>query len=764
MRAIELNPEILLVEDNDDDAEIVNSIFEKNHIDHIIRRARNGEDAIEYLMQSGNAAGDKANYPQVVLLDINLPKMSGIDVLRRIRSNPRTEHIPVFVFTSSTSDYNTFESYRLGVTSYISKTTSYEKLEMSVLETDLFLKNYKVLIVEDNASDAAIIVDRLSNSYVNCNCYCVDNKDDYKKALTEFKPDIILSDYELPPKFDAIQAVRLLKQTDLLIPFILITGKLNADLASACLTEGMDDYLLKGNLERLPVTLINNLRKKKIEVEKMKAIEKLASTQNELKMLVDSIDEMFFSIDMVNNKLIQISSACENIYGYPKEQFLATPDMCRRCVHPEDLHMLLNADKKVAKGETVFNEFRIIRSDGQVRWVQKKVKPTLNQFGDLIRIDGLIADVTNRKNTEVKLLESEGRFRELFENAPEGIAVYNPETDRFVDCNKKTYELLKYTKEELLSKSPLDISPVYQADGVSSMIKAEAYIIACINGERPVFEWLVTDADGNRITCEMRLARASDVNNNIYASLIDISDRKQSESEKERVTESIMNRNHALEQFSYIISHNLRAPIANIMGLAEIFNTQKMQEDEKAFCINGLGYSALKLDEVVRDINDILNLKKGLAIDKTELHFSELMTDITNVLRAEIDASQTEIIEDFEDADEICSLRGYLYSILLNLTTNSIKYRQKNIAPVVEISTVKLGEKIILHFKDNGMGIELSTNKEDVFGLYKRFHTHVGGKGMGLCMVKAQVETLGGTIDIRSEVNKGTEFIIELPL
>src|SRR6185436_896364 len=104
--------------------------------------------------QKGKFVDNKKDIPRIVLLDINLPKLNGIDVLRRIRSQSRTEHIPVFVFTSSSSDYNAYESFRLGVTSYIKKQSSYEKFETALLETDLYLKDCKVLIVDDNKSDA----------------------------------------------------------------------------------------------------------------------------------------------------------------------------------------------------------------------------------------------------------------------------------------------------------------------------------------------------------------------------------------------------------------------------------------------------------------------------------------------------------------------------------------------------------------------------------------------------------------------------------
>jgi signal transduction histidine kinase len=106
--------------------------------------------------------------------------------------------------------------------------------------------------------------------------------------------------------------------------------------------------------------------------------------------------------------------------------------------------------------------------------------------------------------------------------------------------------------------------------------------------------------------------------------------------------------------------------------------------------------------------------------------------------------------------------KSYLHSIFYNLISNSLKYRQPNIAPLIEIKSEILNNKIVLLFKDNGMGIDLENQNNMVFGLYKRFHPdHAEGKGVGLYMVKTQVETIGGSISVKSEVNKGTEFRIE---
>ncbi|WP_339812863.1 ATP-binding protein [uncultured Imperialibacter sp.] len=95
---------------------------------------------------------------------------------------------------------------------------------------------------------------------------------------------------------------------------------------------------------------------------------------------------------------------------------------------------------------------------------------------------------------------------------------------------------------------------------------------------------------------------------------------------------------------------------------------------------------------------------------------------------------------------------------------NSIKYRKPNEPAEIQIKSRLKSNYLSISFKDNGTGIDLYTNGSKVFGLYKRFHLNIEGKGMGLFMVKNQVEALGGKIDLRSEVDKGAEFVLRFPL
>jgi len=152
-------------------------------------------------------------------------------------------------------------------------------------------------------------------------------------------------------------------------------------------------------------------------------------------------------------------------------------------------------------------------------------------------------------------------------------------------------------------------------------------------------------------------------------------------------------------------------------------------------------------------------------IEKKEIvNLSQLVHNIQSGIQNLIRKEKVQINTNFTEVNEIMTLKSYLHSIFYNLISNSIKYRKPDVNPIIEITSAKRNGKLIITFKDNGTGIDLTKKGDEVFGLYKRFHQDIEGKGMGLFMVKAQVETLGGKISIMSETNKGTIFTIEIAI
>jgi signal transduction histidine kinase len=242
-----------------------------------------------------------------------------------------------------------------------------------------------------------------------------------------------------------------------------------------------------------------------------------------------------------------------------------------------------------------------------------------------------------------------------------------------------------------------------------------------------------------------------------------ITETKMAEMERARITDDLVQRNNDLEQFSYIVSHNLRAPLANITGLAQILQQADIPSIERSETEDFLFQSVEKLDEVIRDLNHILQVRRDIKEKKETIVLSELLGDILTGFHLVIERENIQVLTDFSEAGELFSIKSYLYSIFLNLVSNSIKYRQPDRPLIVEIKSWIENDRLIIWFKDNGRGIDLSRKINEIFGLYKRFHLDVEGKGMGLFMVKSQVRTLGGAIEIQSQPAVGTAFLIRLP-
>lgn len=242
----------------------------------------------------------------------------------------------------------------------------------------------------------------------------------------------------------------------------------------------------------------------------------------------------------------------------------------------------------------------------------------------------------------------------------------------------------------------------------------------------------------------------------------DITERKVSDMERMRVTNDLVQRNKDLEQFTYIVSHNLRAPVANIIGLSHLLNVLELDDNEYEEIKLALHTAITALDSTIIDLNHILEVSSKANERSEQISFRSLIADITLSLNHLIESEHAVISYHFNEAEEMAGIKSYLYSIFYNLILNGIKYRRPGINPVITVSGCKADTGTIIRFQDNGNGIE-EKNLKNLFGLYKRFDTNVEGKGMGLFMVKMQVESMGGSIRVESEPGKGSTFIIEFP-
>ncbi|MEJ1241998.1 ATP-binding protein [Chryseolinea sp. T2] len=225
--------------------------------------------------------------------------------------------------------------------------------------------------------------------------------------------------------------------------------------------------------------------------------------------------------------------------------------------------------------------------------------------------------------------------------------------------------------------------------------------------------------------------------------------------------QELAEQNARLEQFAYIISHNLRAPMARLVGLASVLR-KSGDEEEKSDIIDLMVRSTADFDEVFRDLSMILSIQKLSPAVYTTIPLDQVTQKVMNQLSSEIRDTSVEVKTDFSEVPLLHSLPQYVESIFFNLISNSIKYRSPDRSPIINVRSRRDNGSTQIIFSDNGLGIDLNRHRDTVFNLYKRFHFHVEGKGLGLYLVRTQVEALGGTIRIESDPKIGSIFTISL--
>lgn len=434
-------------------------------------------------------------------------------------------------------------------------------------------------------------------------------------------------------------------------------------------------------------------------------------------------------------------------------------------IHPEDKFSLSKKiESNIGKNGNSFKiNFRLKNENQNWNWCEATVTNLLNDRYINALVFSML-DVSEKKSAEERLKNSEANLHTIFNNSDTAfilldehysILTYNVVAKKWAALNMGVLfsEGQDFTEVIPPEKKEIVLRALKNALKGKS-VNFDEYYKHNINSSQE-FSWFRIKI--NSITNDNRKTIG------LCIAINDITKRKLYEQERDRMTADLVQRNKDLEQFAYIVSHNLRSPVANIIGFVNAISEDdyNLTSEDKKEVMLGLDNSVQKLDTVIKDLNEILRINRQANDKKETVDFANLVEDIIISISNKIKDENAEIRTDFHKLPELFTNKSYLHSIFYNLINNSIKYRRADVNPVIKIKSAETRDKIILTFSDNGSGIDLVKNAEQVFGLYKRFHRNIEGKGMGLFMVKTQVENLGGRIEIKSELNRGTEFTIE---
>jgi PAS domain S-box-containing protein len=390
-------------------------------------------------------------------------------------------------------------------------------------------------------------------------------------------------------------------------------------------------------------------------------------------------------------------------------------------------------------------------------WLLVNAEPILSEAGNLKEVISTFTDISERKKAEEELKESEQRFRTLQQASFGGIGVHNMGV--ILDCNQGLSDITGYSYDELIGMNGLNLITEEYRGLVRERISTGYGRPYDVEGIRK---------DGSRYALEVQGKNIPYNNTTIRVTEFrDITTRKLTEQkileQNTRLiamTEDLKHKNEQLEEFTQIVSHNLRSPVGNIVTLLGFFENAQ-NDSEKNEYLHFLKESSESTLNALNDLHDVLQVKQNKNIEKQHVEFKKVFDQVKGMLSAKITETGAEIITDFSESPHIEYPTIYLESILLNLLSNSLKYYRPDVPPIIRVVTSKENNNTILSFSDNGLGINLERYGHQIFKMRKTFHKHPESRGIGLFMIKNQIEALGGEITVVSGENNGTTFKVD---
>lgn len=416
----------------------------------------------------------------------------------------------------------------------------------------------------------------------------------------------------------------------------------------------------------------------------------------------------------------------------------------------------INDNLKIAKPFT--NEILNYKKSGEKFWFYKETTPILNDAGEVINFIAIQSDISERKKAEEELK----RLSLVASKTINGVIITDAE-GRTEWINEGFTRSTGYTLSDIIGKKPGYLLQGPETD------KVEVQRVRMKLQEGVPFNSMLINykKSGEALWISMDISPVFDAAGHITRFIAiqkDISLRKEAEANLVKMSHDLYQHNRDLQQFTYIISHNLRAPVANAAGLTKLLVGLNKESADFDVLLTYLNESVARLDDVLKDINLILSIrdKKNVLI-KESIKIADVCQQALEDFLEPLRQCEGQVCVDIQQGLLVQANRAYIYSIFYNLLSNAIKYRSEERALLIRIQASLNPEGItIVSFSDNGSGFDTKKAGDNIFKLYKRFHANKEGKGIGLFLVKTHVEVMGGRIEVNSQVGVGTSFIIYL--
>jgi len=504
-------------------------------------------------------------------------------------------------------------------------------------------------------------------------------------------------------------------------------------------------------------TMTNNLSKSYLALQqestdRKQAENDLKKSERKFRQIAETIEDVFWMSTPGMDKMLYISPAFEKTWGRTRDSLYQNPKSFLDAVHPDDREKLVTELSRHSQGEYGPVEYRIARPDGSVRWIRDKGFP-VRENGELIALTGIASDITDRKQAEEELQ----LFRQLVDHVNDSIFVIDLATGNFLDVNQRCCDNLQYSRAELCHMGIVDVEMTLPND-----FSWQNHLRQIKDHNIHLLEGTHRRKDETTFPVEVNVNNIQIANREYMVSVArDITDRNAAEEKLFQSMRKLMEANTELKQFSYVMAHDLKAPIRAISNYSSFLQedlAESLTGNQKKY-LRRLKETALEAGSMVEDLLSLARIGRA-DIEKNPVDLGELVKNIISSMDLETDV-QIELADDWPTIDSDAIL---LRQVFQNLIDNALKY---NISAVKRIELVCLPTVdggVECFVRDNGIGIGAQYH-EQIFKMFERLHApkEYSGSGVGLALVKRAVERLGGTIRLESTPGKGSTFYLSLP-
>jgi two-component system cell cycle sensor histidine kinase/response regulator CckA len=491
--------------------------------------------------------------------------------------------------------------------------------------------------------------------------------------------------------------------------------------------------------------------------ERKEAVRRLAEGEERFRQIAENIREVFWITDLAERRLIYVSPAYEAIWGKSCASACEAPTSFAEAIHPEDRARVLDRMSRQASGE--YDEvYRILRPDGSLRWIHDQGFPVPGPAGEVLRVVGSAQDITELKQTEQALRDSEGRYRSLFEGAPDGILVADS-LGRYVDVNPSALSMLGYSREEVIGMESMDILASAEHSRVAAALRD---IKAGIDHR---YEWEFRRKDGSEFRADVMATVMAD--GRILALIRDATERRRMEGQLRQSQKM-----EAIGSLAGGIAHDFNNILGVILGYGEMLRNKTAASHPDRSKIDQILGAATRAAGLTRQL---LAFSRKQVLEPKVLQLSVVVSDMKKLLQPLIG----EDIDFVVSADAMGRVKvdpGQLEQVLMNLVVNARDAMPMGGALTIETSDVDLDQEYVRHrgvtvapgryvtiaVTDSGVGMDEATQAR-VFEPFFTTKSEGKGTGLGLATVYGIVKQSGGYIWMYSEVGMGTIFRVYLP-